>query len=304
MRLRPSGASGGGPEHCGLSDSDSISESGSLDLHRDAQSASSSRFPGIPAEDQGPGIQGQENGAQLSLAHPAIPDDTDADDKKVLKRPEWYQGPLLPPFREISGTDRIYKLKGKELDELIDQKIRDSATGNCWVWSGGEGIATYLGQKTQGLQDVIRIWNNQKQKMVKFLNLGPAFHGNLSQVLSDVQDATKLKIVQKLGKESYNRYAQFAEDGGDPSPVNPEDLFRSLHPQVSDGKSQDEIRKLIIKKSGEAWVPWPASSGNFRSAPTGAAGGGSATAAAASRGSGWQRRRRRRRGRLCQRPGG
>jgi hypothetical protein len=156
-----------------------------------------------------------------------------------------------------------------QLDELINQKIIDSgspASQARWKWVGPIGIASYLGQAFEGLSGIMKTWNNQKQKMRELLHLDGGNDGDLSQVLRGLRGEDKTKIMRALGgPDCYSRYAHFAENGGDPLPVDPVNLYRCIHTHLSVGKAEDEIRKTIIQNSSGAWNPWPKASGNFRS---------------------------------------
>ncbi len=132
----------------------------------------------------------------------------------VKTRPHWYCGEILPRSQE---TGNCGELSGHVLDEIIDEKL----TNPDFVWTGKNGIASFLGLDMRAVKEKIWIWNTHK---IRFAPIAP-----------DTPDSDpairQIAGLGPQGKRCWQRYRHFIDSGGCPLPVDPALLFSHIHPE-------------------------------------------------------------------------
>ena len=137
----------------------------------------------------------------------------------VVKRPLWYSGGILPQSREFHDQTQqsrlpIYELNGHELDEIIDEKLTNSA----FVW---EKLSSFLGFcHVSSLKQMLLTWNEHKIRFARIPSITPGHDNAIRKIAGNNQ-----------GARCWQRFRNFIDTGGCSLPVDPAILFRNLHPE-------------------------------------------------------------------------
>ena len=134
----------------------------------------------------------------------------------VVKRPLWYSGGILPRSREFHDQNQqsrgrlpIYELNGHELDEIIDEKLTNSA----FVL---EKLSSFLGFcHVSSLKQMLLTWNEHKIRFARIPSNTPEHDNAIRKIAGNV------------------KVARCIDTGGCQCalPVDPAILFRNLHPE-------------------------------------------------------------------------
>ena len=138
-------------------------------------------------------------------------------DPSAVKRPPWYQGDQLPRSRAIE-TKSIGELSGRVLDEIIQQKLNNSA----FKW---KDLVIFLGLSYPTLKGILQTWIRHKILLAKI----PPETAATDRAIRDI-------IGGKQAHRCWQRYRIFIDNGGCPDTVDKADLAQLFG-----------NRKLLIK---------------------------------------------------------
>jgi hypothetical protein len=104
----------------------------------------------------------------------------------VVKRPLWYSGGILPRSREFHDEQSrlpTYELNGHELDEIIDEKLTNSA----FVW---EKLSSFLGFcHVSSLKATLLTWNEHKIRFARIPSNTPGHDNAIRKIAGNDQGA-------------------------------------------------------------------------------------------------------------------